>query len=96
MSSQRRFCAVCKGEIPAERIASVPETRLCLKHAEEIKKYGGEFIGTGEQGSLGKANSLKKNYGDVTVTWQRNDEGLERLLDDHDREQWEQKKQQGS
>jgi len=76
-------------------MATDQKTRLCAKHAEEIEKYGGEFIGTGEYGSLGKQESIKKNYGDVTVTWKRNEEGLNRLLDDYDREQWEQKKQQG-
>ena len=92
MSTKRRFCAICQGEIPAERIEANPKMRLCVKHAEEIKKYGGEFIGTGEYGSLGKRESIKKNFGDVTVSWKRNEEGLSRLLDDYDREQREQQK----
>jgi hypothetical protein len=96
MSVKRRFCAVCKCEIPAERIETDPNTRLCAKHALEIEKHGGEFLRTGEYVSLGKPGSIKQNLGDVTVTSKRNQEGLSRLLDDYDREMWERKGQQGS
>jgi hypothetical protein len=95
MTVKRRFCAVCSCAIEVERLEGDSRTRLCAKHAKEIEKYGGEFVGTGEYGSLGKAGSLKHNYGDVTVTWKRNEEGLRKLLDDYDREQWE-KKEQGA
>lgn len=92
MSTKRRFCEVCQSEIEAERIEGESKTRLCAKHAHEIQKYGGEFIGTGARSSIGKTGSLKMNYGDVTVTWQRNDDGLRRLIEDFEREKWEQKK----
>src|SRR5580704_2257221 len=91
MSTKRRFCAVCNSEISAERIETDKETRLCKQHADAILKYGGEFIRTGEYASLGKKESIKHNFGDVNVTFQRNEEGLRRLLDDYDREQWERK-----
>ena len=95
MSIKRRFCAVCQCEIPAERVEAEEQTRLCKVHAEAIQKYGGEFTRSGQYTSLGKTESLKKNYGDVTVSLCRNEEGLSRLLDDYEREQWERKKQQG-
>jgi hypothetical protein len=96
MYMKRRFCEVCNREIEAERTEEGSTTRLCLKHAEEIKKYGGEFVGMGEYGSLGKAGSLKHNFGDVSVTWQRNLEGIRKLIEDFEREEWERKKQKGS
>ena len=91
MPERQRFCAVCKRLIPAERIAAEPRTRLCLEHGKAIRKYGGEFLGRAEYGSLGKKESLKKNYGDISVTWRRNEQGLSRLLDEYDHEQWEKK-----
>lgn len=93
MSTKKRFCAVCQCEISAERIEADAQTRLCKEHSEAMQKYGGEFIRTGEYASLGKPGSLKHNFGDVSVTFQRNEEGLRKLLDDYDREQWERKKQ---
>jgi RNA polymerase-binding transcription factor DksA len=55
-------------EIAAERIAVCPDTRLCSDCAKSVEeKYGGEFVVTAPQTSLGKTQSLKKNYGDVTT-----------------------------
>jgi hypothetical protein len=96
MSTKRRFCEICNREIEAERTEEGSTTRLCVKHAEEIEKYGGEFVGKGEYGSLGKAGSLKHNFGDVNVTFQRNEEAIRKLIEDYEREVWEQKKQQRS
>lgn len=96
MTNKPRYCAVCKAVIEPERMEGNPTTRLCMRHHEEIKKYGGEFTSTSHRGSLGKAGSLKRNYGDVTVTRQRNEKGLNRLMDDYDREQWEKKEKQQS
>jgi hypothetical protein len=91
MSAKQRFCAVCNAEIAPERIETVPETRLCTAHGEAIRKYGGEFISTGRHTSLGKPGSLKQITGDVSVERKRNDEGLARLIEDHEREQWQRK-----
>ncbi len=79
MSTPVRLCAVCKKEIPAERLEAVPETWLCREHAGMIEKYGGEFTITARQESLGKSGSLKKNYGGVNVSRRRNPAALEKL-----------------
>lgn len=85
MSDQTRPCEVCGTPIDPERIDALPETRLCTEHAKQIGKYGGEFLLTATQASLGKDGSLKKNYGDVSVRQKRNTEGMRRLIEDYDR-----------
>jgi hypothetical protein len=60
MSTNTRPCEICGQPIDPERIEVKPETRLCVKHAHMIEKYGGEFIVTATQASLGKDGSLKK------------------------------------
>lgn len=92
MAEKHRFCAVCSVEIPPERIEVIPQTRLCLRHAQQIEKYGGEFLMSARQVRLGKAESLKKNYGDIGVTFRRNEEGLQRLIEDYEQEEWEAKR----
>jgi hypothetical protein len=79
MSTTKRLCAVCRQEIPAERLEVVPDTWLCRRHAGEIEKYGGEFTLSARQESLGKTGSLKKNYGGVNVSKRRNQAALEKL-----------------
>jgi hypothetical protein len=81
MSDKTRPCEICGQPIDPERIEVVPETRLCVEHARMIVKYGGEFIVTGTQASIGKTGSLKKNYGDVSVEKKRNTEALRKLRD---------------
>ena len=85
------FCEVCGCEIDTERRDALPKTRLCTKHGEEIKKYGGEFVGTGSHDNVGKGG-IKSLTAGVTVTFERNQQGIERLKDDHDREVWEARK----
>ena len=85
MSDQTRPCEVCGEPIDPERIDVLPETRLCTEHAKQVARYGGEFLLTATQSSLGKDGSLKKNYGDVSVSRKRNTEGVRRLIDDYDR-----------
>jgi hypothetical protein len=65
--------------IEADRVEAIPETRLCLDHARMIGKYGGEFLVTATRESLGKAGSLKKNYGDVATQKTRNHTAIEKL-----------------
>src|SRR5262249_38975410 len=84
MSEKTRPCEICGEPINPERIEIVPETRLCVEHAQQIRKYGGEFLVTGTQASLGKSGSLKKNYGDVSVSKQRNTEALRKLRDEYE------------
>ena len=79
MPEKTRPCEVCGQPIDPERIEVVPETRLCVEHARMIGQYGGEFLVTGTQVSLGKSGSLKKNYGDVSIDKKRNTEALRKL-----------------
>jgi hypothetical protein len=85
MSTPVRLCAVCHQEIAAERLEAVPDTWLCRLHAGTIEKYGGEFTITARQESLGKAGSLKKNYGGVNVSKRRNTAALEKLQAEYER-----------
>lgn len=84
MNSKTRPCEICGQMIDPERIEVVPETRLCVQHAKEIGKYGGEFHLMGTQTSLGKSGSLKKNYGDISIEKKRNHEGLRKLQADYE------------
>jgi hypothetical protein len=84
MTGKSRPCEICGALIGPGRIEAVPETRLCVEHAKLIGKYGGEFIVTGTQASLGKGGSLKKNYGDVSVAKRRNTEALRRLREEYE------------
>jgi hypothetical protein len=79
MPGKTRPCEICGQAIDPERVEVVPETRLCVEHARMIGQYGGEFVVTGTQASLGKGGSLKKNYGDVSVSKKRNVEALRKL-----------------
>jgi ribosome-binding protein aMBF1 (putative translation factor) len=84
MPEKSRPCEICGERIDPERVDVVPETRLCVEHAKIISKYGGEFIVTGTQASLGKAGSLKKNYGDVSIEKKRNTEALRKLREEYE------------
>src|SRR5262249_12048426 len=84
MSVKTRPCEICGQPINPERIEAVPATRLCVEHARMIGKYGGEFIVTATQASLGKGGSLKKNYGDVSIQKTRNTEALRKLREEYD------------
>ena len=81
-----RYCQICKQEIEKDRAEGVPDTRLCIQHANEIAKYGGEFTAVGTQSSLSKTGSLKKNYGDVGIERHRNHDAMNRLLEDYGKE----------
>lgn len=84
MSVKTRPCEICGQMIDPERIEVIPETRLCVEHAKLIGKFGGEFIVTGTQASLGKSGSLKKNYGDVSVERRRNTVALQKLREEYE------------
>ncbi len=74
MRAKTRHCERCGVEIPAERVEALPETRVCMRCSEAI---GGEFEIRTSTENLGKAGSLKKNYGGVTVRRRR--KKIERL-----------------
>jgi hypothetical protein len=79
-----RTCLICKKIIDTERAEAIPDTRLCIEHAKEIIKYGGEFTLTGTTETTSKQGSLKKNYGGVNVNKTRNNQAIERLQADYD------------
>lgn len=66
--SQTRPCVRCKAAIPAERIEALPETRLCIACSQAV---GGDFETAVVTENLGKAGSLKKNYGGVRLKKRR-------------------------
>jgi RNA polymerase-binding transcription factor DksA len=76
MSEKQRFCEICKAEISSERIEVLPDTRRCSNCARTQEAKGNpEFDLLVSQTQLGKAGSLKKNYGDVTVKKRRRKQG---------------------
>jgi hypothetical protein len=60
----KRFCARCRAEIPAERLEALPDTRLCVACSQAV---GGEYEITVVPDNLGMAGSLKKNYAGWTI-----------------------------
>ena len=83
MSTKTRPCEICRKLIEAERVEAIPKTRLCVEHARMIVKYGGEFLVTATQESLGKAGSLKRNYGGIVTRKTRNQTGIDKLRRDY-------------
>ncbi|HZW89097.1 MAG TPA: TraR/DksA C4-type zinc finger protein [Myxococcaceae bacterium] len=67
-TDEARWCERCSTPIPAARVKAVPGTILCLQCSEEV---GGDFVYTARQENLGKAGSLKLNYGGVSITKKR-------------------------
>lgn len=79
----KRLCFVCKNEIEPERLEAIPQTRLCTQHGHEIQKFGGEFILSASQERTSKKTSLKVNYGGITTSSTRNDDGMEQLREEY-------------
>jgi hypothetical protein len=67
-SNDPRFCERCNARIPPARVKALPGTWLCIECSAEV---GGDFVYIVKQENLGKAGSLKLNYGGVTVTKKR-------------------------
>jgi hypothetical protein len=84
MTGTQRHCEICRKPIDPERCEVLPDTRLCTEHARMIGKYGGEFLVTMRQESLGKQGSLKKNYGGVSTRKTRNTLGIEKLRQEYE------------
>jgi hypothetical protein len=59
-----RLCQRCRGAIPAERLELLPDTVICVACSKEI---GGEYEVRVVGENLGKAGSLKKNYGSYRI-----------------------------
>jgi hypothetical protein len=68
MSTNPRPCIRCKAAIPAERLETLPQTRLCVKCSEAV---GSDFIVSFASENLAKTGSLKKNYGGLNVAKKR-------------------------
>lgn len=80
-----RHCEICKQPIDADRAEAIRQTRLCTEHAQEILKFGGEFIMSSTQEKTSKEGSLKKNYGGISTRLSRNEQAVAKLKDDYDR-----------
>ena len=74
MILDQRHCQRCGSAIPEERLEALPETLICVRCSEAI---GGEYQAVGVLVNVGKAGSLKRNYGGLRVEkrWKR----IERL-----------------
>lgn len=57
-------CKRCQKEIPVERLEVMPDTEVCTECSKAI---GGEVNMVVSLSSMGKATSLKKNYGGVSA-----------------------------
>jgi hypothetical protein len=68
MNTEQRTCERCDAIIPEARVKALPGTWICIECSEEV---GGEFVLIAKQENLGKAGSLKLNYGGVSVTKKR-------------------------
>lgn len=84
-----RVCIVCKSKIDADRVEAIPATRLCTLHGQQIQEYGGEFKLSASRERTSKQGSLKLNYGGITTTTTRNEEALRELLDEYERQQFD-------
>ena len=91
MAEKARPCEICMKPIEIERLESLPETRLCLEHAEMIKKHGGEFVMSSTVEKTSKAGGIKINYGGVNPSQKRNHKAMEKLKDEIEEEKWRKK-----
>lgn len=55
-------------ELPAARVKALPGTWLGIEASQEV---GSDFVFTATQENLGKAGSLKLNYGGVSIKKKR-------------------------
>jgi hypothetical protein len=78
-----RFCEICNQEINQERAEALPDTKLCIEHARQIEKYGGEFKLSATAETTSKVGSLKKNYGGINVSKSRNGKAVQKVLQDY-------------
>jgi hypothetical protein len=63
-----RLCHRCKSPIPPERLDALPDTWLCIACS---KKMGGDYEVSFSEENIGKAGSLKKNYGGLSIRKRR-------------------------
>lgn len=94
MPSYLRKCEICREWIPEERVKANPRSNLCIKHAEEIVRYGGEFRTEVTAKSTAKGGTMKHNQNDVTTRMIPNREAIEKLQRDYVEEQFGGQRQQ--
>lgn len=68
VDDEKRTCERCDAVIPPARVKALPGTWLCIECSEDI---GGDFVYIAKQENLGKAGSLKLNYGGVSIEKKR-------------------------
>jgi hypothetical protein len=79
----QRFCEICHQPIDEERAEALPNTRLCMEHAQAAGKFGGEFAVSFKTEVISKQGSLKKNYGGITTSQRRNNKAIQKLRDEY-------------
>jgi hypothetical protein len=67
-TDEPRTCELCDAPIPQPRVKAIPGTWLCIECSEEV---GGDYELIATQENLGKAGSLKLNYGGITAIQKR-------------------------
>ena len=82
MTIMLRKCEICRAWIEPERLDAAKRTNLCVKHAQEIGKYGGEFITVSQEDRSQKPGSLKINIAGVTTQMVPNPIAIEKLRKD--------------
>jgi hypothetical protein len=87
MTMSQRFCEICHQPIDEERAEALPATMLCMEHAVEARKYGGEFLLATKTEVTSKQGSLKKNYGGISTSQRRNTKAMDKLRDEYRRRQ---------
>jgi hypothetical protein len=79
----QRLCDICGQFIDEERAEALPNTRLCMTHAQAAGKFGGEFVLSSKTEVISKQGSLKKNYGGISTSQRRNAKAIEKLRDEY-------------
>lgn len=67
-TEEQRNCEMCNAVIPPARVKALPGTWLCIECSQEV---GSDFVLVATQENLGKAGSLKLNYGGVSIKRKR-------------------------
>jgi hypothetical protein len=63
-----RLCHRCKAVIPPERLEALPDTWLCIHCSQAV---GSDYVVSFSEENVGKAGSLKKNYGGLRIRKKR-------------------------
>ena len=63
-----RHCHRCNSPIPPERLEALPDTWLCIACSQKV---GGDYVVSFSEENIGKAGSLKKNYGGLNFRKRR-------------------------